>query len=99
MRFSRSKAYIAATAVTIYALSTCTPLRANDGCRPLSQRCQGDVLQLCSPSQNWRDETDCSQVEGDADRYYCCMDLGRRLTCLPREQCSAFSTDLPEDTP
>ena len=39
--------------VAAAALAGCPKLPVVSGCEPLSQRCEGDRPQVCSPSRRW----------------------------------------------
>lgn len=39
--------------VVAAALAACPKLPPVSGCEPLSQRCEGDRPQVCSPSRRW----------------------------------------------
>lgn len=66
--------------------SDLTPPVSN--CQPLSTRCDGQLAQVCSPSQRWRTAMDCRTVEPAEQMWRCCP-LEGRAVCLPEQECHA----------
>ncbi len=57
----------------------CTP-----PCKPLAMRCNGPVVQGCTPDKKWRTIANCDKLHRSTKRWCCvCADAGR-CTCKPQ---------------
>jgi len=75
--------------VLALALAGCaadlTPPVSN--CQPFATRCDGQLAQVCSPSQRWRTATDCRTVEPADRAWRCCLNAQGRAVCMSEEEC------------
>lgn len=69
--------------------TACNPLLTPEpvGCEAFTTRCDGQLAQVCAPSQGWRTAQDCRLVTPTSLNWRCCPTSEGRFSCLPAEEC------------
>ena len=74
----------------ILILAALTLVACDDGCKMNEERCNGDVLEVCSEENDWVTIYDCSDWEdaesGEPSGFVCCK-VEDLLDCWLLEEC------------